>query len=62
MTTPPRHGVIVGRLTESRPGWIIVGEMMLFLRPGETCLYKLGTTLQVAFVEQDGRRDVQSIL
>jgi hypothetical protein len=62
MTTSPLHGVVVGRLTESHATWIVVGEHTLFLRLGEACHYKLGTTLQVCYIEQDGRSDVQSIM
>jgi hypothetical protein len=61
MTTLPLHGVIVGRLTESHPQWIIVGDLMVFLRTGEGCHYRIGTTLQVVYVEQDGWSDVESI-
>ena len=35
---------------------------MLFLPPGAACHYKIGTTLQIVYVEQDGRSDVQSII
>jgi hypothetical protein len=34
---------------------------MLFLRPGEACHYKIGTTLHVVYIEQDGRSHVKSI-
>jgi hypothetical protein len=61
MATSPLHGVIVGRLKESHPQWIVVGDVMVFLQPGEGCHYKIGTTLQVVYVEQDGRNDVESI-
>jgi hypothetical protein len=61
MTTPPLHGVIVGRLKESHPRWIVVGDQMLFLRAGEDCHYKIGTTLQVVYNEQDGRSHVENI-
>jgi hypothetical protein len=33
----------------------------MFLPPGEACHYRIGTTLQVVFVEQNGRSDVKSI-
>jgi hypothetical protein len=36
---------------------IVVGNLWLFLLPGEACHYKIGTTLQVAYVEQDGRSE-----
>ena len=62
MTTPPLHGVIVGRLKESQPSWIVVGDLMFFLRAGEACHYNIGTTLQVVYVAQDGRSDVKSIM
>jgi hypothetical protein len=62
MTSSPLHGVVVGRLTESHPAWIVVGDHMLFLRSGEACHFKIGTTLQVCYIEQDGRSDVQSIM
>jgi hypothetical protein len=55
VTTSPLHGVIVGRLKESHPRWIVVGDHMLFLRAGDECFYKIGTTLQVVYIEQDGR-------
>jgi hypothetical protein len=61
MTTPPLHGVIVGRLKESQPRWIVVGDLMFFLRAGEACHYNIGTTLQVVYIEQGGRNDVKSI-
>jgi hypothetical protein len=35
---------------------------MFFLRAGEACHYKIGTTLQVVYVAQDGRSDVKSIM
>ena len=62
MTTSPLHGVIVGPLTEAHLNWIVVGNLMLFLLPGEACHYKIGTTLQVVYVEQDGRSDVKSVI
>jgi hypothetical protein len=62
MTTPPLHGVIVGPLKESHPRWIVIGDHMLFLRDGENCHYKIGTTLQVVYIEEDGRRHVESIM
>jgi hypothetical protein len=40
---------------------IVVGNLMLFLLPGEAC-HKIGTTLQVVYVEQDGRSDVKSVI
>jgi hypothetical protein len=61
MTTPPLHGVIVGRLKESHLNWIVVSNLLMFLPPGEACHYRIGTTLQVVFVEQNGRSDVKSI-
>jgi len=61
VTTSPLHGVIVGRLKESHPRWIVVGDHMLFLRAGDECFYKIGTTLQVVYIEQDGRHNVESI-
>jgi hypothetical protein len=60
MTTPPLHGVIVGRLKESHPHWIVVGDLMLLL-DGEACHYGIGTTLQVVYIEHDGRSHVKSI-
>jgi hypothetical protein len=33
----------------------------MFLPPGERCHYKIGTTLRVVYVEQDGRSDAESI-
>jgi hypothetical protein len=62
MTARPLHGVIVGRLKESHPRWIVVGDHMLFLRAGEGCHYKIGTTVQVVYIEQDGQSDVKSIM
>ena len=41
---------------------IVVGNLMLFLLPGAACHYKIGTTLQVVYVEQDGRSDVKSVI
>jgi hypothetical protein len=41
---------------------IVVGNLMLFLRPGEACHFKIGTTLQIVYVEQDGRSDVKSVI
>jgi hypothetical protein len=38
-----------------------VGDLMVFLRAGEACHYNIGTTLQVVYVEQGGRSDVESI-
>jgi hypothetical protein len=58
MATSHLHGALVGRRKESHLNWIVVGSLMLFLRPGEACHYKIGTTLQVVYVEQDGRSDV----
>jgi hypothetical protein len=49
------------RTTEGHQNWIVVGNLLLFLPPGERCHYKIGTILQVVFVEQDGRNDVTSI-
>jgi hypothetical protein len=61
MATSPLHGVIVGRLKESHPRWNVMGDQMLFLRDRDECFYKIGTTLQVVYNEQDGRRQVESI-
>ena len=41
---------------------IVVGDLMLFLLPSEACHCKIGTTLQVVYVEQDGRSDVKSVI
>ena len=41
---------------------IVVGNPILFLLPGAACHYKIGTTLQVVYVEQDGRSDVKSVI
>jgi len=60
MATSPLHGVIVGRLKESHPAWIVVGDLMLFL-DGEACHHEIGTTLQVVYVEKGGRSHVKSI-
>jgi hypothetical protein len=61
MASSPLHGLIVGRLMESHPAWIVVGDLMLFLRTGEPCHYQLGTTLHVFYIEQNGRSAVQNI-
>lgn len=61
MATSPLHGIIVGRLKESHPAWIVVGNRMLFLRAGEPCHYKIGTTLHVFYIEHDGRNDAANI-
>lgn len=55
------RGVIIAPLTESHPGRIILGGSILFLRDGATCNYTLGTPLEVAYTEQDGRKDVDTI-
>lgn len=57
----PMRGVIIAPLTESHPGGIILGGSILFLRDGATCNYPLGTPLEVAYTEQDGRKDVDTI-
>jgi hypothetical protein len=59
MASSPLHGVIVGRLKELHPRWIVVGDLMLIL-DGEPCQYSIGTTLQVVYIEQDGHH-VKSI-
>jgi len=59
---PPLHEVIVGPLKDSHQNWIVVGNLMMFLRPGEACHSQIGTTLQVVFAERDGRSDVKSII
>ena len=58
--TTPLHGVIVGRVKESHPHWIVVGDRVFFL-DGEACHHKIGMTLQVVYLEQDGRSHVKRI-
>lgn len=41
--------------------WIVVGDLMFFLRAGEACHYNIGTTPHVVYIEQGGRNDVESI-
>ena len=55
------RGVIIAPLTESHLGRIILGGSILFLRDVATCNYPPGTPLEVAYTEQDGRKDVDTI-
>ncbi len=57
----PARGVIVAPLIEFHPDRIVVGSCTLFLRDGKRCTYAVGTPLEVAYTEVDGRRDVDSI-
>jgi len=57
----PVRGVIVAPLIESHPDRIVVGSCTLFLPDGKRCAYVVGTPLEVAYTEVDGRRDVDSI-
>jgi len=57
----PARGVIVAPLVESHPDRIVVGSCTLFLRDGKRCTYAVRTSLEVAYTEVDGRRDVDSI-
>jgi len=57
----PARGVIVAPLVESHPDRIVVGSATLFLRDGKRCTHAVGTPLEVAYTEVDGRRDVDSI-
>jgi hypothetical protein len=57
----PACGVIVAPLVESHPDRIVVGSCTLFLREGKQCSYAVGTPVEVAYTEVDGRRDVDSI-
>ena len=57
----PARGVIVAPLIESHLDRIVVGSCILFLRDGKRCTYAVGTPLEVAYTEIDGRRDVDSI-
>ncbi len=57
----PARGVIVAPLIESHPDRIVVGSCTLFLRDGKRCTHAVGTPVEVAYTEVDGRRDVDSI-
>src|SRR5216684_3201032 len=57
----PARGVIVAPLIEFHPDRIVVGSCTLLLRDGKRCTYAVGTPLEVAYTEVDGRRDVDSI-
>jgi hypothetical protein len=48
-------------LKASHPDRIIVGERVLFLRDGMACTYRVGTSLEVVFTEQDGRSHAERI-
>jgi hypothetical protein len=60
----PARGILVAPL-KAHPDRIILGYRTFFLRDGlrdgATCNYLLGTPLEVAYTEPDGRRDVDSI-
>jgi hypothetical protein len=53
--------MIFAPLNESRPGRIIVGDRVLFLRNGTTCTYVVGTPLEVTFTQENGRSLVDKI-
>jgi hypothetical protein len=55
------RGMIFAPLNESRPGRIIVGDRVLFLRNGTTCTYVVGTPLEVTFTQENGRSLVDKI-
>jgi hypothetical protein len=55
-------GLLVGPLREVRADRIILGsEMILFLRPGDTCPYAPGTNVKVMYQKHGPRLEVDSI-
>ncbi len=57
----PARGVLYAHLSESHPDRIVVGSCTVFLRDGKRCTYAVGTPVEGASTEVDGRRDVDSI-
>jgi hypothetical protein len=57
----PARGVIVSPLIASHPDRIVVGSSTLFLSDGMACGYPPGTTLEVEYTEQNGRRQAEKI-
>jgi hypothetical protein len=55
------YGVIFGPLTVVRPDRIMVKGQTLYLRDGQTCLYLLGTPMEVVYAEIDERRYIDRI-
>jgi len=58
------YGVIFAPLTVVHPDRIMVDGQVIYLRDGKTCKtcpYRLGTPLEVVYVEIDGRRYVERI-
>ena len=56
------RGVTYGKLTESHPDRIVVGDIdVLYLAEGTTCTHPLGTRLKVIYSERDGRKLVENI-
>ena len=55
------YGVIFAPLTVVHPDGIMVDGQVIYLRDGKICPYRLGTPLEVVYVEIDGRRYVERI-
>jgi hypothetical protein len=55
------QGVIYAPLIESHPDRIVVGDRTIFLRDGKTCIYALGTSLEVAYTLTNGCAKVDHI-
>jgi hypothetical protein len=56
-----RRGLIVALLAEAYEDRIVLAGSTLFLRDGVRCPHAVGTPLQVEYIEQNGRRDVERI-
>ena len=60
--TKSRRGLVVAHLTAAHPDRIVLADVELFLSDGTSCPHRIGSRLEVFYVElADGRRFVERI-